>query len=318
MTMPNFLIIGAAKSGTTSLWRYLASHPQIYMSPIKEPKFFVFEGEDPDFRGPPPRNNETPWAVTDLEGYHELFRGVTKEIAVGEASAAYLYNEKAPHSYMPEAKLIAILRNPTERAYSHFLHVLSHDREPLSDFARALDAEEERVHENWWPDFYYMRYGFYHRQLSRYFELFRQDQIRVYLYEDLEADPLGMVQDMFGFLGVDDTFVPEVGIRYNSWGLPRNKSLHTFLLNLKRVKPLVEPLLPNKLYRRGLHAVVNLRNHNLVRPQLSPEVRGRLIEEYREDVLKLQDLIEQDLSFWLKPEDELFSGSGSRYEYTYE
>jgi len=91
VTLPNFFVIGAGKSGTTSLWRYLEQHPEVYMSPIKEPKFFAFEGGVPDFRGP-----KTPWAVTDLEAYRALFAGVSEEKALGEASAYYLYTEEAP------------------------------------------------------------------------------------------------------------------------------------------------------------------------------------------------------------------------------
>src|ERR687894_3261543 len=115
MTMPNFFIIGAQKAGTTSLYYYLKQHPQIYMSPRKEPHFF--KGMHSELRksgrGLPP--------VTDLGDYQALFRGVTDEKAIGEASASYLYSPKAPaliKSSIPDAKLIAVLRNPADRAYS--------------------------------------------------------------------------------------------------------------------------------------------------------------------------------------------------------
>jgi len=307
--MPNFLIVGAPRAGTTSLWRYLESHPQVYMSPVKEPKFFAFEGEEADFRGPSPEDSpgdtSVPWAITDLEAYRALFDGVTDETAVGEASTIYLYyNEKACERirhYAPEAKLIAVLRDPAERAYSHFLFMRSHSREPLTDFARALDAEAERVREGWWPAFHYARTGFYHEQLSRYSELFGWDRIRVYLYEDLQADPSGVTRDMFRFLGVDDTFVPDdVSVRYNPSGIPRSERLYALLYSgFRRARPYVEPHLPNGLRQRVPRVVATLKHRNLDKPRLSTEVRGRLIEEYRDDVLKLQELIGRDLSSWL-------------------
>lgn len=134
MTLPNFLIIGAAKAGTTSLYHYLAQHPQIYMSPIKEPNFFALEERCVDFRGPGDHLYIKQFSVTELERYRSLFQGVTHEQAVGEASPLYLYSPVAParsHRYVPEMKLIAILRHPVDRAYSAFLHLLRDEREPI-------------------------------------------------------------------------------------------------------------------------------------------------------------------------------------------
>jgi hypothetical protein len=310
MSLPDFLVIGAPRAGTTSLWHHLDSHPQVYMSPVKEPKFFAFEGEEADFRGPPPEDlsggTGAPWAITDLEAYRALFGGVTDETAVGEASTLYLYyNEKTAERIrrrVPEAKLIAVLRDPAERAYSHFLFMRSHGREPLADFARALDAEEERVRERWWPAFHYTRAGFYHEQLSRYFELFGREQIRIYLYEDLKTDPSGVTRDVFRFLGVDDAFVPDgMSVRHNPSGIPKSSSLYAFLYSgFRRARPFVEPHLPKGLRHRVPRLVASLKTRNLDKPRLLPEVRGRLIGEYREDVLRLQDLIGRDLSSWLE------------------
>ena len=139
MTMPTFLIIGAGKSGTTSLYYYLKQHPQVYMSPVKEAHFFdQDEGEKPDFRGP---GRSSPPPITSIEDYRALFRGVTDETAVGEATPSYIYIPGAPgriRRRIPDAKLIAGLRNPTDRAYSAFLHTVRSGRERLTDLARAL------------------------------------------------------------------------------------------------------------------------------------------------------------------------------------
>ena len=150
--MPNFIVIGASKAGTTSLYEYLKQHPQIYMSPMKELRFFAIEGEKVDFCGPWDRIEIERYSIKTLEDYKNQFQGVTDEIAIGEASPWYLYSEKAPKSiksYIPDAKLIAILRDPVDRAYSHFsMHVMN-GREPLADFTQALQEEEERILNNY-------------------------------------------------------------------------------------------------------------------------------------------------------------------------
>lgn len=299
MTMPNFLIIGAAKAGTTALYRYLKEHPQVYMSPKKEPQFFALEGEKTDFRGPGDGTKYT--YITEFEAYCALFKNVSNEFAIGEASPWYLYEPKAPERiqhYIPNAKLIAILRDPVERAYSNFLNSVREDLEPITDFTQAMQAESERICNNWSPRWYYKQRGFYYAQLKRYFDRFDRNQIKVYLYEDLQSNSIGLMQDMFRFLGVDDTFVPDTFQKHNVSGIPRNKALHKFLKPSNPIGSILRPLLPSKL-RQGLKN--SLINFNLrKKPQLSSEVRRQFIEEYREDILKLQDLIQRDLSSWLE------------------
>jgi Sulfotransferase family len=306
MTMPNFLLIGAQKSGTTSLYAYLKQHPQIFMSPLKEPRFFAFEGEKPNFRGP---GDEKLYEsiVGDIEAYRTLFEGVSKEKAIGEASVVYLYISSAPERirhYIPGVKVIAILRNPVERAYSAFLHLTRDRKEPLRDFARALQAEEERISNNWGPIWHYRQVGFYYVQLKRYFDTFEREQIRVYLYEDLNDDPMQVMKDIYGFLGVEDAFVPEVSRRYNVSGIPTNEgwhALYSFLLGQNLAKSIIRPLLPRGLRQRVSTTLLStLQDRTLVKPPLPTEVQQQLTELYREDILKLQELIGRDLSQWLR------------------
>lgn len=303
MARPNFLIIGAAKSGTTSLWHYLGQHPRIYMSPRKHTRFFAFEDEDPKFAGPGPRNPSRPYAIADIDEYHALFEKATGETAIGEASHSYLYRPEAPARilrYEPGMKMIAVLRDPAERAYSHYRQMIRDGREPLRDFVCALEAEKERVAGGWWPDFHYVRMGLYGAQLRRYFELFERDQIRVYLYDDLVADPVGMLRDVFTFLNVDNALLPEVILKYNASGVPRNGAVHTYLQGLRLAKPVARRYLPGGWYRHLLHAGSYLHNKNLMKPQLAPGTRRMVIDEYfLEDMLGLQDLIRRDLTGWL-------------------
>src|SRR5918997_438225 len=166
MTMPNFLIIGAMKSGTTALYYYLEQHPEIYMSPVKEPNFFSSQEQE-----------NAADAVTHIGTYQHLFRGVSGQKAIGEAPHSYLYEPGAAaeiRRYSPDAKLIAILRNPIDRAHSHFLHMVRSGTEPLDDFARALQEDVVGIHkERIFQD--YIGRGLYYDQLKRYFNAFSRD-----------------------------------------------------------------------------------------------------------------------------------------------
>lgn len=300
MTLPNFLLIGAMKSGTTSLYNYLKQHPEIYMSPVKEPRFFALEMEPKPpgpVRLPGPGFSE----VRDIEIYKSLFDGVTTEKAYGEASPIYIYHPTAPeriHHHIPDVKIIAILRNPTERAFSHYLHICRIGKEPITSFAEAIATEPQRLKDNWSELWHYRRRGQYGEQLQRYFNLFDRNQIRVYLNEDLKTNSQAVFQDIFQFLGVDDQFEISTAQRHNTARkLPKNKAIHSFLTQQNPLKSLVKPLLPAR-YRMQLRKQINQKN--LAVPTLPQDMREQLVDWYREDILCLQGLIQRDLSAWLK------------------
>ena len=293
MTMPNFLIIGAMKSGTTALYYFLEQHPQIYMSPVKEPNFFCSGGQES-------------WdseSVTRIRAYQHLFKGVSDEKAIGEASHCYLYEPQAVariQQHLPDAKLVAILRNPVDRAYSHFLHMVRNGTEPLTDFVQALREEETNAYQNRSLQDYVGR-GRYYAQLKRYFDAFDRKQLKVYLYEDLTNAPIDTLQDIFRFLGVDDSFVPDVSLRRNVSGYPKYKTLDKFLSRPSSVKDALKVYLPARLRWRLSKAFDDLKTRNLVQPPaVQPEVRRQLVEVYREDILHVQELIQRDLSGWLE------------------
>ena len=265
MRLPNFLVIGAARSGTTSLYYCLQNHPQVYVTPVLEPRFFAFEGEKVDFNGPGDRLLKRR-IVTKVEDYAALFDGVIDEIAIGEVSPAYLTSQSAPvriQHYIPNAKIIAVLRNPVERAISSFRLEVLQGLERAGDFASALQQEDLRMRNNWSYVWQYKRRGFYYTQLKRYFDLFAKEQIRVFLYEDWQ-NGVELLKNISRFLGVNETLaVPETIGRHNSTA--------------------------NALFE----------SRGIARPELSTVLRLALIEEYREEVERLQDLIGRDLSSWL-------------------
>jgi hypothetical protein len=272
------------------------------MSPVKEPKFFALEGKRLEFRGPNDETHINRKSVTDIGAYRALFGGVTDEKAIGEASPMYLYSPEAPgriKHYIPEARLIAILRNPVDRAYSSFLQRVQKGQEPLSDFAQTLRDEENRVRNNWAPRWQAKRIGFYYAHLKRYYDTFEPDQIKVFLYEDLKGDSVGLAQSAYRFLGVDDTFVPDVSLVHNLSGIPKSKALQLFLSRPNPLRSVLKLVVPRGL-RPNLTAYVENRNIAGPPPPLDQDVRKELIESYREDILKLEKLIDRDLSTWLE------------------
>ena len=222
--LPTFLVIGAARSGTTALYLYLRQHPNVFMAKGKETNFFAFEGEALDFRGPGAEfvNN----SVASLDEYRKLFADAPADAAIGEASPLYLYAPRAAgriHARLPDARLIAILRNPIEQAYSHYLYARKEAIEPLADFGAALDAQEERKRAHWQPLFQYIDFARYDVQLRRYLEHFSRDQLQLFLYEDFASDPVRATQAIFAFIGVDPSFVPDVSARANTGGNPKSE-----------------------------------------------------------------------------------------------
>lgn len=297
MKKPNFAIVGAAKAGTTSLYHYLDRHPQIYMCPNKEPRFFALENEKLDFQGPAQQINHT--SVTTWETYSQLFAGVTDELAIGEASTLYLSSPKAPariKHYLPNVKLIAILRDPAARAFSSYVHLVRDGYETLS-FEAALEAEKERIKARWQPLWYYQQRGFYYQQLKRYFDIFASEQIQVYLFKDLVREPTKVFRDITSFLEVDDSFIPEL-TQENVSGIPKSRALQNLFMKKNPIKSVFKPFFPQWM-RDKIRQDVLKRNLG-AKPSLLPETRQKLIALYREDILQLQELIGRDLTSWLR------------------
>jgi hypothetical protein len=301
MKLPNFLIIGTGKAGTTSLYHLLQQHPEIFMSPVKEPNFFAFEGEPPCFRGPGDDRTVNRESLVRWADYCALFAGVRGERALGEASTRYLEMPQTAariRARLPAVRLVAILRNPVERAFASYLHHRRDGREPCVDFAEALRLEERRTREHWGFG-QYLSGGFYHRQLQPYWDLFPASQLRIYLYEDFVSDARALLRDLYRFLDVDDRFEVDLAVPHNVSGVPRSALLDEVLTG-SSLTAAIKSRLPSGLRERIAAAVRARRNANLERPPIPPSTRTWLIEAYRDDVLRLQDRLDRDLSAWLR------------------
>ena len=311
--LPTFLVVGAARSGTTSLYHYLKAHPDIYMSPVKEPHFFPFINSTPDFRGPyDARINEE--IVTDFEKYRALFSGVGHEKAIGECSNSYLYFHRTASvikKHIPHCKIIMVLRNPVTRAYSHYLQTYMIGHEDRS-FEEAIRREAEREKLNWRWHYQYVKQGLYYRQVKSYLDVFGRESVRIYLFDDLAANTARVVGEIYAFLGVDASFVPHVEQAYNRTGMPRSLFLHRLFRHANPVKRIARSLLPQKA-RAAIHGVLSKVNYDPSRkPGMSEDVRRRLNEFFREDIGKLESLTGRDLSHWLESGGPIRVGDGDR------
>lgn len=296
---PEFLVIGAARAGTTALYTFLRQHPQIFMPRVKEPNFFAFADEHLDCRGP--GADFIINSVTSADAYRALFAAAPEGTIRGEASPLYLFAPAAPGNIRrlaPQAKMIAILRNPVEQAWSHFMYATKLRIEDESDFVRALALEEGRLAAGWQPLFGYSRFPRYGEQLSRYFALFPRDQFLIRTYEDYQADPGHLLSEIFAFIGADPAFRPDTGAVVNAGGVPKSRIFQDFLMKsnpLTRAVGLIVPQ-PARLRIRDWLAGFNMRREET----MPPAARRILLERLSDDIRLAGRLIGRDLSAWLR------------------
>lgn len=293
---PNFIIIGAMKAATTSLYNYIKQHPDIFMTKVKEPMFFNNFNQNTDFKVLANKSKK----VNSLLDYFSMFSSVKNESAIGEASPAYIYNENAPHlikEHLPDVKIIAILRQPTDRAYSNFLHTKRADRENVNSFEQAIKIEKERISDNWSPLYHYIQKGFYSVQLKRYYNLFPKENIKVYLFEDVVKTPKETLKDIFKFLNVDENIEIDVSKKSNVSGTPNG--ILGFILKKMRYYNLMPKFAISDYLPTFM---VNLLFKSVYKntEKLDTVLRKELTDKYyREEILKLEKLIDRDLSNWL-------------------
>ena len=270
------------------------------MSPIKEPFYFVLDGAPPPY--PLPNEKYMKRLRFTDEGYRQLFQDVDGQLAIGEASALYLssyHPERTAariRAFNPQMRLIALLRQPAERAWSAFHFFRTLGLEPLRSFDDALAAEAKRYSEGGCPDIWHWRNGCYYANLKPYFDRFPREQIRVYLYEDWNQRPHEMLQDIFDFLGVDRS--AEIALkRVNVTRTPRSFRLQQLLNTSNPVRRVLRSFLPVRV-RGALKRRVTEVNR-MAMPALDAGRWRTLTESYRSDIEQLQALIDRDLSHWL-------------------
>ncbi|MCL6452738.1 MAG: sulfotransferase [Alicyclobacillus sp.] len=292
---PNFLIVGAAKCGTTSLDQYLHQHPDLFMAPRKECNFFAIPEMPAHFSGPGDDVFESN-LVQNPHAYENLFRGAKQGQLTGESSVAYLFYPgvaKRIHDANPEAKIIIMLRNPVQRAYSAYMHLVRDGRETL-DFMDALKEEPLRRQQNYQPLWMYCEAGKYAEKVKRYLDLFGRDQVHVVLYDDFSRRTQATVRQVFAFLGVRTDIPLDTSARYNLTGFPKG-SWYRRATGSNWLTKTLKPLLPASVRRRmRLKAV----KWTLERRPMPEEARRLLIRTFRDDIQRLEALLGIHLNHW--------------------
>jgi hypothetical protein len=290
--LPNFIIIGAAKAGTTALYWYLEEHPDVFMSPVKETNYFAYgvDGGGNLLYGDPDVHR---FPIKTLAEYEQLFARSDGARAVGEASPIYLESPQAPariRDQLPGVRLVCSIRQPVDRAYSDYLMYLRRR-------GRRFDPEQQLTPSAEWaqPDSRWMQVSRYYDQLSRYFAVFPRDQIHVMLFDDLKANPAGAVQQVYRWLGVDPNFVPDLNTPHAMGGLPASRFLEG-LFTTSAISKAVRPLVP----RQATNWVKRLRSRNLRKaPPLPLDLRQQLTRPLHEDIRKTAELLGRSLDHWL-------------------
>jgi hypothetical protein len=271
---PNFFVAGAAKSGTTALYHGLKQHPDVFLPDLKEPHVYAYIA-DPYIAG-----HLFPDEAAARRRYAELYQHVNGATAVGDASTTNLVVPGAAEAIagdVPEARIVVVLRQPVDRAYSHWRHFRAAGGDDIADFAEALRQEETRAVEGWPITYQYMRWGRYCDQLGPYFHRFGRDRVLVHLYDDLSTDAEAVLRATFRFLEIDESVKLSPLGRYNEL-------------------PYDPPPAPPLLSRRRLRAALAKRPPPL--RQLDADLRSELTAGIREEIDRLEVLLGRDLVVW--------------------
>lgn len=304
-TLPNFLIVGAAKCGTTSLYYYLKQHPDIYMSPVKEPRFFSGCALRKDIG--PGDALEASRAVRTFDDYCCLFEKSIGKTAVGEASVEtmFFYQQAIPaiQRHLGDPRIVIILRDPVDRVYSTYNYLVQNGWESLP-FADALNREDQRKRSGYGWIWRYQEVGLYSGQVRAFQEHF--SRVYVLLYDDLKRNAINLIRSVYTFLDVNSDFIPDMIYNYNVSGIPISNLLNNIFVKPKRLHKAARTIGGAIL---GSDRWVRLRERlrSTILQELLPmdhDIKLQLRRFYRADILKLQDYIGRDLNSWLQGENK--------------
>jgi hypothetical protein len=305
MSLPDFLVIGAPKAGTTALHAALARHPGLYLSAVKEPKFFLTDGPPPDRGGPGDVQTyrEHVWRRAD---YEALFSAAPAGTLRGESTPFYLYDlaaQRRIRNLIPDARLIVILRDPVERAHSNWTHLWSAGREPIGDFLSACAEEDRRVAAGWAAFWHYLRLGRYGEQLEHLFTLFPREQVLVFRYARLLDEPTRVLDEICAFLGAEQGIISEVP-RENVTSHPERSIAHAALSRVLRGAEAIGQHLPGAAAAAATARIERtLQSNARSRQPLTWQERQAVLPKLENDIRLLERVTETDFSDWLRPRE---------------
>jgi hypothetical protein len=302
MPLPDFLIAGVPKAGTTALHAALSPHPGLYLSKVKEPKFFLSDGPPPAEGGPGDVQTyqEHVWRRAD---YEALFAPAPAGTLRGEATPFYLYDLAAHdriRNLIPNAKLILLLRDPVDRAHSNWTHLWNAGLEPEPDFLTACRAEEERKAAGWADFWHYIGLGRYGRQVQHLYEVFPREQVLLLRYRDLKDAPATTLDRVCDFLGVRTGALRAIPRENVNRHVVEDNAINRVLRGVLRVGGRFGHRFPVPLRLAGrgpLLTMLHRKQGN--RPVTAPLERAALLPLFADDIALLQDVTGQRYDDWL-------------------
>jgi Sulfotransferase family len=300
--LPDFLIAGVPKAGTTALYAALLRHPQLFLPQTKEPKFFLTDGPPPTRGGPGDvqTHQENVWRRSD---YEALFAPAPPGTIRGEATPFYLYSREAQlriHQVIPQVKLILVLRDPIDRAHSNWTHLWAAGLEQEADFVRACGLESQRRAAGWAPFWHYIGLGLYGSQLQHLLTLFPWEQILIVRYRDLRDSAAATLDRVCGFLGVATGIIDQVPSENVSWHVANTRFNSVVRLLLRTGGRFGHhfPVSMRHAAREPLLSVLH-RQHQGGRPKLTRAERVALVPRFTDDIRLLEELTGSSFADWL-------------------
>ncbi len=297
----NLFIVGAAKSGTTSLYSYLAQHPEVFFPDVKEPNFYSdAESHNPSAYIKPKKgkfyHNKI---IKDANVYYSLFDEVGNQKVVADASPSYLWDQKSAkriYEDFPKAKIVMLLRNPVQRAFSQFLMDLKDGNQTETNFKQALLNDAETKPQVWGRAHLYIKIGLYHDQVKAYIDTFGSNQVKVIIYEDFIKNAAFYLKDICEFLDINTTFIENIDYDkvHNPFVVPKG-NISKLILKYKNKIGLVKMLVP-RFIKEYLNKEMLFKQEK--KPTMLEEDKAYLKAIFAEDIVKLERLLERDLKQW--------------------
>lgn len=296
---PNFLVIGAPKAGTTSIYHHLRSHPDVYMPITTELRYFNHE-QVLNNTGSPGIETIREKVCETWEEYQEYFRAYDGESAIGECTTNYFFFKESLQNIKdtlgPETKLILVLREPVSRAFSHYQYMVRRNKEDLT-FEEALAQEENRRENKWDEGWRYTDTSMYSSHLKHLIEL--KLNFKIFLFEDFKNDPSKFMSEIFTYLEVSPSHnIDNVNLQYNKGGIYKSKSLISWMTSPSSLRSNLKAILPNATLNK-LRALRDRFISSQTKPlTIADKTKVELKEYFRNDVKEVDTLIENDLSSW--------------------
>ncbi|MGY1643968.1 sulfotransferase [Geodermatophilus sp. SYSU D00703] len=301
--LPQFVIAGAPKAGTTALHAALATHPGLYLSPVKEPKYYLTDGRPPPRsgqRGPGDAHSAQEW-IWRREQYLALFAAAPEDAVRGESTPFYLYDRGAQQRLaadVPDVKVVVVVRDPVDRAWSNWVHLRADGLEPVADFLAAVRAEQQRIAEGFAPFWHYRGLGRYGEQLRDLYRCVPREQVFLLRYRQLVDTPRETLDRVSTFLGVEPgvahTVAPE-NVKPHVADTPRYRALSRVV----RAGAALGAYAPPQVWRQASRPLVAaLHAGRAPRPAMPVEVRREVLAPLLDDIALLEELTGESFADW--------------------